>query len=308
MRCETQPRKLPIEPTPSERLRGLLAEPDLILAPGCYDALSARLLETAGHRCAYLSGSCVSAADLGRPDLGFAGLRDMSSRAAVVAAAVKVPLIADADTGYGNPMHVAYAAETYERAGVAAIQLEDQVAPKRCGHFSGKAVISIAEMEQKLRAAADACRVMLIVARTDAFALDGIDEVCARATAYAHSGADLLFAEGVQDADLLAVSEAACGLPLLINLTEAAGELHLPSRRILRDANVKVVIRPTVAILAAAAATLAAYTRVLTEPSASADRPMTWAALNEVLGLPEHVRAEQRYATDNPEAQEVRTA
>src|ERR687885_2859841 len=159
------------------RLRELLAGPEPVLAPGAYDALTARLVERAGFGAVYMTGFGTAASLLGRPDVGLLGLTEMVDNARRIVEAVDVPVIADADTGYGNPLNVVRTVHEYERAGVAAIHIEDQLMPKKCGHMEGKQLIPGAEMVQKIRAAAAARRSpdFLLIARTDARAVEGLD-------------------------------------------------------------------------------------------------------------------------------------
>src|SRR5579864_890337 len=180
------------------RLRDLLAGPDLVVAPGAYDALSARLIAQAGFSVAYMTGFGTAASVLGQPDVGLLTMSEMVSRAAAVAAVVgDLPLIADADTGYGNPVNVRRTIREYERAGVAGLHIEDQVWPKKCGHMEGKQVIPMDEMVQKVRAAVEARQDpdFVIIARTDANAVNGLEDALQRGKAYREAGADVLFVE-----------------------------------------------------------------------------------------------------------------
>lgn len=195
-----------------------------VLAPGCHDALTARLLAGSAARAAYLSGAALSASLLGRPDLGYAGLADTAGQAARITRAVDLPLIADADTGYGDVLQVAETVRTLERAGVAAVQIEDQVSPKRCGHMSGKELLDARTMCGKVRAARAARNHTLVIARTDALSVRGLDEAIDRARAYRAAGADLILVEGATDLpELRAVHRALPGVPLVVNHSEAAG-------------------------------------------------------------------------------------
>src|SRR5436305_9814965 len=180
------------------RLRELLAGPDLIVAPGAYDALSARLIAQAGFSAIYMTGFGTAASVLEQPDVGLLTMSEMVSRAAAIAAVVgDRPVIADADTGYGNPINVRRTIREYERAGVAAIHIEDQVWPKKCGHMEGKQVIPKDEMVQKIRAAVDARQDpnFVIIARTDANAVHGLADALERGHAYREAGADVIFIE-----------------------------------------------------------------------------------------------------------------
>src|ERR671916_638414 len=211
-------------PAPRARLRELLAGPLPVVAPGAYDALSARLVEQAGFDVVYMTGFGTTASLIGRPDVGLLGGAEMVDNARRIVAAVDVPVIADADTGYGNAINVVRTVRSYEQAGVAGIQLEDQVMPKKCGHMSGKLLIGADEMVGKVRAAAEARRDpdLLIVARTDAVAVTGTDDAIARARAFADAGADVLFVEApTSEADIERVATELRGAaPLVFNWAE----------------------------------------------------------------------------------------
>ena len=186
-----------VQPTKCRRLRELLAGEQLIVAPGVYDGISATLVGKLGFSAAYMTGAGVCASGFGLPDIGLLTLTEMAERAAVLAGLLEVPLIADADTGYGSPINVIRTVREYEHAGVAAIQLEDQVFPKRCGHLAGKEVIPADEFARVLQAAIEARRDpdTVIIARTDARAPLGIEEAIRRANRYAQLGADVIFVE-----------------------------------------------------------------------------------------------------------------
>ncbi len=188
------------------RLRELLAGPDPVLAPGVFDGLGARLVEEAGFPAVYMTGFGTAAALLGRPDVGLLTMSEMVDNAARIAAACELPVIADADTGYGNSLNVIRTVQEYERAGVAGIHIEDQVAPKKCGHMEGKQVIPPAEMEAKIRAAVAARQSpdFVIIARTDARAVEGMDSAIERALRYREAGADVLFVEAAESEDEIA--------------------------------------------------------------------------------------------------------
>ncbi len=204
--------------SPGARLRSLMAR-DTVVAPFVFDGVQARLAEAAGFEAVYMSGF-GTAASHGLPDLGLIGLGEMSANAARIAAAVSVPVIADADTGYGNETNVARTVSLYERAGVAALHIEDQEWPKRCGFLEGKRVIPMDEMVLKVRAAARARTdpALVIIARTDALQPHGWDDAIARARAYYQAGADAVFVDGLKTRDL--VERAArdlAGIPQLLN-------------------------------------------------------------------------------------------
>ena len=175
----------------------MLEKEDIIIAPGCYDALSARIVEATGHNCVYMTGFGTSASLLGLPDMGFITMPEIIDNARRIAGAVNIPVIADADTGYGNPLNVYRTVKEYERSGVAAIHIEDQTFPKRCGHLEGKEVVDPEEMVQKIKAACDARTDddFKIIARTDARAVMGLDDAIVRARKYYKAGADIIFVE-----------------------------------------------------------------------------------------------------------------
>src|SRR5438105_10796446 len=194
------------------RLRELLAGPDMLVVPGAYDALSARLIAQAGFPAVYMTGFGTAASVLGQPDVGLLTMSEMVSRAAALAAVVgDRPLIADADTGYGNPINVRRTVREYERAGVAAIHIEDQVWPKKCGHMEGKQVIPVDEMVQKIRAAVDARQDpdFVIISRTDANAVYGLEDALRRGRAYREAGADVIFIEAPRSIEEVARSARA---------------------------------------------------------------------------------------------------
>lgn len=222
---------MPDRATPGGRLRDLIGHADGLLLPGAANALTARVIEDLGYGAAYVTGAGVTNTFLGVPDLGFVSLTDMSSHVAAMAEVVDIPLVVDADTGYGNAVNVTRAVRVLERAGAAAIQLEDQVAPKRCGHFDGQEVVGEAEAVRKIQAATDARRDedTVIIARTDARAAHGLTAALDRAAALADAGADVLFVEGLRSEDeLRAVGAALPGVPKLVNIVEGGKTPMLP--------------------------------------------------------------------------------
>ena len=210
----------------SSTLRRQLDEPGALLAPGVYDALTALLVEQAGFGCAYVSGASISFTRIGRPDLGLTTLTEVADAVAAMRERVDIPLVVDADTGFGNALNVRRSVRLLERMGASGIQLEDQTAPKRCGHLAGKSLVDTAEMTGKIRAAVDARHDAdtLIIARTDAVATDGIEAALERAHAYVDAGADMLFVEALHDDAQLARVGAELGERtwLLSNMVEAA--------------------------------------------------------------------------------------
>lgn len=253
-------------PNPRARLRALLeaavSSGEPLVAPGCYDALSARLVEQAGFDAAYMTGFGTSASLLGRPDVGLATATEMTDNARRIAATIDLPLIADADTGYGNPVNVARTVREMEQAGVGALQLEDQVSPKRCGHMTGKEVIATAEMCAKV-AAAVAARTdpdLVVIARTDAAETQGTAAAVERARAFRDAGADVLFVEAPRTAaDVELVARELAGTPLLFNWVEG-GRTQALSLQQVRELGFALVLFPVSTLMAATRA----MTRVLT--------------------------------------------
>jgi 2-methylisocitrate lyase-like PEP mutase family enzyme len=203
----------------TRRLRELLNHPDMIVAPGAYDGITARLVEQAGFAAAYMTGAGTSMAH-GFPDFGLLGMSEMVENAAMMARTIAIPLIADADTGYGNELNVTRTVREFEARGVAGIHIEDQTSPKRCGHLDGKEVISAPEFVAKIRAAVAARRDpdFLIIARTDARAVSGFDEAIARANAALGAGADVAFVEAVQTPEELSLVPQRVNGPCLLNV------------------------------------------------------------------------------------------
>lgn len=206
--------------TKAQTFRKLLNSDEFIVSPGVYEGYSARLVEAAGFKTACTSGAAVSNAMLGVADIGVMGLTENVNHCRHLARSIAIPLTADADTGYGNPVNVHYTVQMFEEAGVAGINLEDQVSPKRCGHMPGKEVIPVAEMVKKIEAACLARKddAFAIIARTDALAIEGIDGAARRARAYAEAGADMIFPDAVRtEDDIKRIVDAAC-VPVTINM------------------------------------------------------------------------------------------
>jgi carboxyvinyl-carboxyphosphonate phosphorylmutase len=286
---------------PRARLRELLSAPTPLLAPGAYDALSARLIEQAGFDAVYMTGFGTTASLIGRPDVGLLTGTEMVDNVRRIATAVDVPVIADADTGYGNAINVVRTVQLYEQAGVAGIQLEDQVMPKKCGHMSGKLVIGADEMVGKIRAAVEARRDpdLLIIARTDAVAVTGTDDAIARAHAFAEAGADVLFVEApASEADIERVATELRGVgPLVFNWAEGGRTPPMPLERI-AELGFSLVIYPIGTLLAATAGirTLLATLKRDGVPTAALDTLPTFGEFTDLIGLPEVQKLEQRFS------------
>ena len=286
---------------PRARLRELLAAPAPLMAPGAYDALSARLVEQAGFDVVYMTGFGTTASLIGRPDVGLLTGAEMVDNARRIVAAVDVPVIADADTGYGNAINVVRTVQLYEQAGVAGIQLEDQVMPKKCGHMSGKALIGVDEMLGKLRAAV-AARTdpdLVIIARTDAVAVQGLDEAITRARSFAEAGADVLFVEApTSEEDIATVADELSGVaPLVFNWAEGGRTPPLSLERI-GELGFSLVIYPIGTLLAATAGirSLLATLKAEGTPLPALDAVPSFEEFTGLIGLPEVQELEQRFA------------
>jgi carboxyvinyl-carboxyphosphonate phosphorylmutase len=292
---------LPGLAAPRARLRELLAAPGPVVAPGSYDALSARLVEQTGFDVVYMSGFGSTASLIGRPDVGLLSGAEMIGNARRIVAAVDVPVIADADTGYGNAINVVRTVREYEQAGVAGIHLEDQVMPKKCGHMSGKAVIGADEMAGKIRAAVAARRDpdLVLIARTDAAAVEGLDAAIARARVYAHAGADVLFVEAPTSEDDIArvAAELRDVAPLVFNWAEGGRTPPIPLDRI-AELGFSLVLFPIGTLLAATAGirALLATLRADGTPQAAMSGLPTFDGFTDLIGLPEIRTLEGRFA------------
>jgi 2-methylisocitrate lyase-like PEP mutase family enzyme len=293
--------RLTRRPGGAARLRALLDSGETIVAPGAFDPLAARLVEEAGFPAVYMTGFGTSAALLGRPDVGLLTMTEMAGNAGRIAACVDIPVIADADTGYGNPLNVIRTVGAYEAAGVAGIHIEDQVAPKKCGHMEGKLVIPPQEMAAKIRAAAEARSQpeFVIIARTDARAVEGLERSLERARLYREAGADVLFIEALtSDAEAAEAARAFPGVPLLFNWAEGGKTPPISLER-LRELGYRIVIFPISTLLAATAA----IRQVLQEiaragtPAAVLGGLPTFSEFTDFIGLPEIRAAEQRYGS-----------
>lgn len=282
-------------------LRTRLAEPRALLAPGIYDALSALVAEQAGFEALYLSGASIAYTRLASPDIGLTTFSEVTDTLAHITERVRVPVIVDADTGFGNALNVQRTVRGLERAGAAMIQLEDQTFPKRCGHLQGKGVVPVAEMCGKLRAALDArtSRETLILARTDALAVEGLEAALARAEAYLACGVDALFVEALRTP---AQMDAACArlaarVPLLANMVEG-GQTPVESAQALGERGFRIVIFPG-GTARAVAHTLQGYYASLKAHGSTTpwrERMLDFDGLNTLIGTPGVLEAGKRYA------------
>ncbi len=289
------------------RLRELLEGPEPVLAPGAYDALSARLVEGAGFEVVYMTGFGTAASLLGRPDVGLLTFSEMVDNARRIAQAVKVPVIADADDGYGNAINVIRTVREYEAAGVAAIHIEDQVSPKKCGHMEGKQVIEVSEMVEKIRAAVEArnSEDFVIIGRTDARAVEGMNGALERARLYREAGADVLFVEAPQsEEEISAVSEAFPDVPLLFNWVESGKTPPVSLERI-KELGFRLVIFPISTLLAATRSVQEILSTIRSDGSSIEilDKLSPFDEFVDIIGLPEIQKLEERFAD-----KEVRTS
>ena len=288
--------KKPATATPAERLRRLLGEPTMHVMPCCFDALSARLVERAGFPLTFMSGFAVSASRLAAPDTGLISFGEMLDQGRSICQAVEIPVIGDADTGYGNPLNVRRTLESYARAGFAGAMIEDQVAPKRCGHTRGKQVVSREEARLRIRAAVDAREdgaEILVMARTDARAGHGMDEAIERCRAFADLGADILFLEAPQsERELVAFCEAFARIPKMVNLVEDGDTPNL-SHQALAAMGFRIAAYPLTLLSSGVRAmqeALGALAAGLPAP-----RRLTFGELQALVGFPEYDAALQRY-------------
>jgi 2-methylisocitrate lyase-like PEP mutase family enzyme len=233
----------------TKRLRELIERPGITIVPGAYDAFSARLIEAVGFDAVYMTGFGTAASTLGYPDIGLLTMTDMVTNVKRIADAVTIPLIADADTGYGNHLNVIRTVEEYEKAGTAAIQIEDQISPKRCGHMEGHKLVPPGEMAAKIRAAVKARndKDMVIIARTDAISAEGFEEAIRRANIYREEGADVLFVEAPTEIKQLERIPGLVKGPTLINVAPKTPYLHIKKYE---DMGYALAIYPAISITA----------------------------------------------------------
>lgn len=284
----------------NKTLRARLGSKDIVLAPGVYDALSALIAEQAGFEALYLSGASIAYTRLGRSDIGLTTFTEVADTLARITERVSLPVIVDADTGFGNALNTQRTVRGFERAGAAMVQIEDQTFPKRCGHLDGKAVVPEREMVGKLKAALDArtSSDTLILARTDAVAVEGLDAALDRAEAYLACGVDALFIEALRSPEQM---DAACGrfaqrVPLLANMVEG-GKTPIQDADALQAHGFRIAIFPG-GTARAVAHTLQGYYASLhahrtTQPWRS--QMLDFDALNEVIGTPELMLSGKKY-------------
>ena len=280
-------------------LRQRLTAPDILIAPGVYDGLTAALATDAGFEALYLSGAAVAYTRLGRPDIGLSTASEMTDTMALIADRTDLPVIMDADTGFGNALNARRTMQSYERAGASALQVEDQTYPKKCGHLSDKSLISKEEMAGKIAAMADARRHdTLIIARTDAIAVEGFDAAIDRAGSYIDAGADVLFIEAPRDSgELSRIADTFKGrVPLLANMVEG-GATPISSATTLEDMGFDIVIFPggIVSALARSAQDYYASLKATGSNKAFSDRMHDFDGLNAAIGTPEMLALGKRF-------------
>ncbi len=291
----------------TRKLRTLIEAPEILALPGIFDGYSARLVEQAGFRAGFISGAGLSEALLGQPDVGLMGLETNLNACRLLAACCSIPLLADADTGYGNAVNVYHVVRAFEQAGIAGLMLEDQTWPKRCGHMSGKSVVSAEEMVEKLHAAAAARgdADFIIKSRTDSFATHGLEEVIRRLNLYAEAGADLLFADALlAERDMETVARNV-SKPLCVNMgfgIRSRATTPLLSAARLQELGVGVVIYPRLLTACAVQGMkngLAALSEQL-RTGTVVERPeyaVSFEELNAVVGFSQAHELEQRFVT-----------
>ena len=283
-------------------LRQMMTGKQIVVAPGAHDALTAKIIEQVGFSAVYMTGYGQAASHLGKPDVGLLTLTEMVARASNIVEAVNVPVIADADTGFGNAVNVMRTLREYEKAGVAAIQLEDQVAPKKCGHMTGRQVVSKEEMVGKIKAAADVRTDpdLMIIARTDARTVHGIGEALERAKAYEEAGADILFIESPESVEEMKQITTSFKVPVLANMVEGGRTPFLPVQD-LQGLGYDLVIFPTASTYLVTKA-LTRLMTVLKDTGTTASlipEMITFEEFNDLIGLTKIREIESIYVEGN---------
>lgn len=285
--------------TPAQTLSALLDRRGIAVMPGCFDALSARLVAAAGFEVQFMSGFAVSGARLAQPDAGLISLPEMVDALRAICAASPIPVIGDGDTGFGNAINVQRTVFEYARAGAACVMIEDQVSPKRCGHTPGKQVIGREDARMKIRAAVEAARAngVLILARTDARAVVNFDEALARCAMFVEEGADIIFLEAPESIEEMRAFCAAIPKPCMANMV-IGGKTPVLGARELEAIGYKIALYPLVLLSAAAKAMEQALAAL--KPAAPAPMPATasFEEIKALVGFPEYWAAERRFAAE----------
>lgn len=285
-------------------LRERLRRKPILLAPGIYDALTGLIAEQCGAESVYLSGASIAYTRFGRPDIGLVTMSEVADTVAAIRDRIDLPIIVDADTGFGNALNVQRTVRTFERAGAAALQLEDQTLPKRCGHLDGKTLVSVSEMTGKIKAALDARASddTLIIARTDAIAVEGLAAALDRAAAYAEAGADILFVEAPKSRPDMDTIIATLGetTPLMANMVEGGKSPSLSAPE-LDEIGYRLVIFPGGAVRMLAACAQAYYGNLVANGSnrAMLDSMLDFSGLNDLLGTPDMLGLGKSYDEEN---------
>lgn len=296
--------------TNAVNLRTRLARKPIVVAPGVYDALTAHLAEQAGFSTLYVSGAAIAYTRLGRPDIGLVAMSEVADTIAMTRDRVSANLVVDADTGYGNALNVSRTIRLFERAGASAIQLEDQAFPKRCGHLDNKTLIPAKEMVGKIKAALDArhSRETLVIARTDAIAVEGFEHAIARAVSYRDAGADILFVEAPKTrGELQRIPPAVTDVPLMANMVEGGKTPPLAAAD-LEAIGFSLVIFPGGIVRALARTANEFYASLATHGTSEPflDRMYDFAALNDVIGTPELIELGKDYEAGVPNSKKGR--
>jgi len=283
-------------------LKARLREKPILLAPGIFDGLTGLIAEQAGAEAVYLSGASIAYTRFGRPDIGLVTMSEVADIIAAIRDRIELPILVDADTGFGNALNVQRTVRVFERAGANALQLEDQTLPKRCGHLDGKTLVSPGEMTGKIRAATDAraSEETLIIARTDAIAVEGFDAALDRASAYAEAGADVIFVEAPGSPDAVrTIVKRLAEVPLLANMVEG-GKTPPLSAGELQEIGYALVIFPGGAVRALAAFAKTYYGNLVATGSNAAlhDRMLDFAGLNRLIGTPDMLALGKTYEGD----------
>ena len=278
------------------RFRELVESREILVMPGAYDALSAKLIEASGFDVVYMTGYGQSASKLGAPDVGLMTMSEMAERARDMCAAVSVPVICDGDTGFGNVVNLVRTVREYERAGAAAIQLEDQTMPKKCGHMLGRQVVDAEEMVNKIRAAVAARQDpdFLIIARTDARTNHGVEEAIRRARLYEQAGADIIFVESLESVEEMRMVNQTITKPTIANMVEGGRSPYLSAGE-LQALGYRLVVFPVLTLYAAMASVLDVLSELKDKGTVdlTSGKMVNFTQFNELIGLPQERRLEE---------------
>lgn len=278
------------------KFRQLVESPEILVMPGAYDALSAKLVEASGFPVAYMTGYGQSASKLGAPDVGLMTMSEMAERAKDMCAAVSIPVICDGDTGFGNVVNLVRTVREYERAGAAAIQIEDQRMPKKCGHMLGRQVVDAQEMVNKIQAACAARHDpdFLIIARTDARTNHGVEEAIRRATLYEQAGADIIFVEPLESAEEMRLVNQAVTKPTIANMVEGGRSPYLSADE-LQALGYRLVVFPVLTLYAAMASVLDVLSELKDKGTVdlTSGKMVNFTQFNKLIGLPQERRLEE---------------